>query len=126
MLSETLFISRGGKEEGVRIPSCEGDCVKGAELQLCCPATPTLGSSFCSHLADGKQTPLIQSWVWQQGGLQVAPGKACLHTPGFVHSFSEEDHVPRAEHQPWEWVRGGSPPAPLCTAVAGSFSFSTC
>ena len=72
MLSETLFISRGGEEEGVQIPSCDGDCVKGAELELFCSAAPTLGSSFCSHFASGEQNPLTQGWFWLQGGLSTA------------------------------------------------------
>jgi len=61
MLSQTLFISRGGEEEGVQIPSCGGDCVEGVELELFCSATPTRGSSFCSHLANGQQHPLTKS-----------------------------------------------------------------
>lgn len=72
MLSETLFISHGGEEEGVQIPSCDGDCVKGAELELLCSATPTLGSPLCSHLASGEPHPLTRGWFWLQRGLSTA------------------------------------------------------
>lgn len=71
MLSETLFISRGGEEEGVQIPPRHGDCVKGAELELFLLCN-TLGSSFCSHFASGEQKPLTQAWFWLQGGLSTA------------------------------------------------------